>query len=197
MHGKSTALALSNPASGMDGADMESYGVVKSRTEGFILASAVAIGNEAHESKPAGESVMLLVFLTCMTGCDAWAHLVGCAPKMGTPAATPPASISISFDASPRLGLYGLGSVDVSLTRTCSSYQQHHRPSSESPNSLSGLFCSEAWIAVGVVETNYCAYHVVKAGHGAAGTFWNGIWKLTLGLFACSFFAWLLFAPET
>ncbi|KAF3071376.1 hypothetical protein CFAM422_006466 [Trichoderma lentiforme] len=104
---------------------MESYGVVKSRTEGFILAvcrihdqlldemdhteaaeqggykylrstqSAVAIGNEAHESKLAGESVILLVFcscyvarfihrkLTCMTGCDAWAHLVGCAPKMG------------------------------------------------------------------------------------------------------------------
>ncbi|KAL5091443.1 hypothetical protein Trisim1_012442 [Trichoderma cf. simile WF8] len=96
MHGKSTALALSNPASGMDGADMESYGVVKSRTEGFILAvcrihdqlldemdhteaaeqgvttstehteRAVAIGNEAHESKPAGESVMLLVFVRVM-----------------------------------------------------------------------------------------------------------------------------------
>ncbi|PTB56107.1 hypothetical protein M431DRAFT_417446 [Trichoderma harzianum CBS 226.95] len=64
-----------------------------------------------------------------------------------TPAATPPTSISISFDASPRLGLPtciladgditdhqrtgdGLGSGDVSLTRTCSSYQQHHRPSS-------------------------------------------------------------------
>lgn len=96
MHGKSTALALSNPASGMDGADMESYGVVKSRTEGFILAvcrihdqlldemdhteaaeqgvttrtehteRAVAIGNEAHESKPAGESVILLVFVRVM-----------------------------------------------------------------------------------------------------------------------------------
>ncbi|KAL7955488.1 hypothetical protein V8C34DRAFT_243858 [Trichoderma compactum] len=77
MHGKTTALALSSPA------DMESYGVVKSRTEGFILAvcrihaqlstrwatqkprarglrvlrsthSAVVMGNEAHERVETG-----------------------------------------------------------------------------------------------------------------------------------------------